>query len=259
MDEAIKTVLKNKLHHKFNLCFGNSDEKNLKESLKVSEKEDRTLVTDIDLMVSNEVKTILKAHPKYHSYTFFSEEEYTEEEVKKLKFPACIIDPIDGTRELIKGRDECVVSIAFMNSADIHDPKNEAWIYNPFSGVEFSSETQSHSLLSKSAQEALGLVSRSEWHMGLYQGFKSEAFILAPRGSIAFKLGLLSSGAIDFVVTKKPKAVWDIAAGTILAAKRGYKLFQAGHEVVEFSAVKYNGPLLWVSKFHQEELLKHFK
>jgi fructose-1,6-bisphosphatase/inositol monophosphatase family enzyme len=246
----INDTIKNLARHKLGLYFG----KDSSQSLQVNLKNDQTIVTDFDLSISELIKNQLIEKYSEEKWTFYSEEEHDE-----LHFPACVLDPIDGTRELVKGRDECVVSLAYMNSANLFDPLNHGWIYNPFSGVEFSSTDIVLPLLSKSKQEPLGLISRSEWHLGLHSELmkKNPHLILAPRGSIAFKLALLAMGSCDFVVSFRDKSIWDVAAGTVLLSQRGYKFFEAGVEVKSLDKLRYEAPLLWVSPFHETDLLPH--
>jgi myo-inositol-1(or 4)-monophosphatase len=176
-----------------------------------------------------------------------------------LQFPCAIIDPIDGTRELSKGRAECAVSIALMNSHLIDDPKNYAWVYNPFSGFSIDSNDQYVRVKNKSLQKISGMVSRSELHKGLFDDLKNPLIQVIPRGSIAFKLGLLASGACDFIVSKNPKNIWDIAAGTILCQKRGYSFYVDGKKIEGLDLERYNGVLIWAQESQIAEIYQEFK
>ena len=224
------------------------------QTLVLSKKEDHSIVTEIDHLVSKIAKEKLKAHPEFKTFIFYSEEDY-----EKLEFPSIILDPIDGTIELAKGRPECVVSLAVMHSSEIADPKNFGWLYNPFSGFSLDSKCLFHSHLNRSSQQTLGLVSRSEWHKGYYRELKNKNIVVVPRGSIAFKLGLLASGGCDFVVSKAPKNIWDIAAGTILLSQRGISFYCGGELVTHLNQVRYDQTLLWCQDSLAPELLAEFK
>lgn len=211
-------------------------------AIKVDLKEDKSFVTEIDLFVSELIKEKLQRHSEYSSYAFFSEEDY-----KEYTFPCAILDPIDGTRELVRGRPECAVSLALMKSPDISNPENYAWLYNPFSGFSLDSHTPFVSSLEKSKQKIFSFVSRSEFHKGYFENYMNHPLIdLTPRGSIAFKLGLLASGACDFIVSLAPKNVWDIAAGTILCAQRGISFYENGIKITHLDRQQYHGALIWV-------------
>lgn len=246
------------LTKKLELFFGRES----LEKLVVNLKSDKSLITEIDLFVSELIKKKLQEHPLYKSYTFFSEEEY-----EKLLFPCAILDPIDGTRELVKGRAECAVSLALMKSAEISDPNNYGWLYNPFSGFSLDSETPFVASNNKSSQKILGMVSRTEFEKGYFKNLINidPQIDITPRGSIAFKLGLLASGGCDFVLSLSPKNIWDIAAGTILCSSRGIKLYQDEREVNSLDQLEMRGILLWApeklapllwNKFKNEKRLK---
>lgn len=225
------------------------------EVLKVDLKDDKSFVTEIDLFVSELIKQKLAADATYGHYAFFSEEDF-----KEYVFPCAILDPIDGTRELIKGRPECAVSLALMKTPLIDDPANYGWLYNPFSGFSLDSETPFVASLDKSVQKLLTLVSRSEFHKGHYAKYLNHPEIdITPRGSIAFKLGLLASGACDFIVSLEPKNTWDIAAGTILCAQRGIHFYEDGKRVTSLDRKKYEGALIWAPPSLAPQVLEFFK
>jgi myo-inositol-1(or 4)-monophosphatase len=224
------------------------------ESLKHIIKHDLSLVTEIDYLVSNMVKEKILNMQQYAAYTFFSEEDHN-----RLKFPSIILDPIDGTIELLKGRRECVVSLAIMPTAEIADGGNYGWLYNPFSGLSIDSNCKFIPHYRQSSQQILGLVSRSEWHKGLYQQISNKELALVPRGSIAFKLGLLASGGCDFVLSRAPKNIWDIAAGTILLNQRGFSFYCQGVKTTHLDRVAYQDTLIWCHDSLAAKLLEEFK
>ena len=240
------------LTRKLSFLFG----PNATLDIEVNLKTDNTIVTEIDLFVSNLLKEKLKAHPEFQHYSFFSEEDFDQ-----LTFPSAILDPIDGTRELAKGRAECAVSLALMNSALIADPKNYGWLYNPFSGFSLDSDVPFVASNNKSAQKVLGMVSRTEFEKGYFKNFINidPKIEISPRGSIAFKLGLLASGGCEFVLSLSPKNIWDIAAGTVLCAQRGIKLYQNGVEIKSLDEVHMKGVLLWAPENLGPELWTKFK
>ena len=76
---------------------------------------------------------------------------------------------------------------------------------------------------------------------------------MTPKGSIALKLGFLASGACEFVISKEPKSIWDIAAGTILCKQRGIKFYLGKVEQKSLDVKRLNFPLIWC----REENLSH--
>lgn len=200
---------------------------------KVSEKSPGDPVTKIDLAISNDVKEIT-VQEKLHFYS--------EEEARDWKLPLIIIDPIDGTRELIERRPECAVSVALIKNWDFSSNENEGWIFNPFTDETFTQESIKNKL---SGEKLVGYVSRSEWKNDLYKNISESQIELKAVGSIAYKLALLSHGKIDFVVSLKPKNIWDIAAGTILCKKLGLEFYSEGKRVTQITNELYRPPLIW--------------
>lgn len=200
---------------------------------KVTEKTPGDPVTMIDLAISQNVKQICDSE----GLNF-----YSEEETRDWKLPLIIIDPIDGTRELIERRPECAVSIALIKNWDFTSSENEGWIFNPFTEETFTEKTNQSKTL---ADKQIGYVSRSEWKAGLFNNIHDKRIELKAVGSIAYKLALLSAGKIDFVVSLKPKNIWDIAAGTILCEKLGLEFYSEGKRVTKITKELYLPPLLW--------------
>jgi myo-inositol-1(or 4)-monophosphatase len=208
---------------------------------KSSIKSDGTPVTLLDLALSDLLEKMSKRH--FPAVTFYSEENYSN-----LDFPLLAIDPLDGTREYIRNRPEWAISIGLFESQNFI---GEGWVYNPLTKELFNSEISPVEHVDK--PEYYGEVSHSEWDKGLYKLFISEKFKLKPIGSIAYKLGRLSAGKLDFVVSLAPKNIWDIAGGTLLCNQSEIKFYSQGKEVREVKQ-KYLPPLIWCHEELFEEL-----
>lgn len=204
--------------------------------LEINYKKDSTIVTNIDIFISNLFKTeFLKLYPFLH---FYSEEEHSE-----FQYPLIILDPIDGTKELAQGIGECAVSFGIYFSPNFDDPRNFSWIYNPFTGFEISSESLYSSSVQNKTKPLLGLVSRTESEKGSFKSTQDRVY--KAKGSIAFKLGLLASGACDFVETQRPKNIWDIMAGSHICFKRGIKIHVEGVEISSLETKLVPSPISW--------------
>lgn len=238
-----KKELQGSIQRKFAKIFQNSQ---FKENLGLVQKADLSPVTEIDLFISEEVKKKLQGHPELSHYHFYSEEDQVSS-----AFPCAILDPIDGTRELVRGYPEVALSLALMSSPE----EGWAWIYNPFTGFSLSSDDIFVPAPCRNSEIKIGLTSRSEWEKGLYINTPKKNMHVFPRGSIAFKLGLLAAGACDFVVTKRGKNIWDIAAGTLLCEKRGLFLYHQGKRIEKLDMLRLDGPLYWCHPEDQEQVL----
>src|SRR5690606_30912627 len=117
-------------------------------------KDDGSPVTDLDLAISLELERLASTH-NFHFYS--------EENIGEWKFPLMVVDPLDGTKEFIAGRDEWVVSVATLKNSHL---VGEGWIYNPLRKKVYHS-IASRSFIEKESYR--GEASRSEWAKGYYQ------------------------------------------------------------------------------------------
>jgi myo-inositol-1(or 4)-monophosphatase len=200
--------------------------------LNITYKKDNSIVTALDLEISNLFRDTL--HDYFPEISFFSEEDH-----QKLSFPTFILDPVDGTKELAEGRDDWVVSFGLYFSADFLDEKNFSWIFNPNTQEEVCSELQLNTSIKQNTAKDRILVSRTEYRHGLFENQKVE-----PVGSIAYKLLLLIKGEATKVISKRPKNVWDIAAGTHILLKAEYEFSSCGESIFKVQE-KYEPNLIW--------------
>jgi fructose-1,6-bisphosphatase/inositol monophosphatase family enzyme len=212
-------------------------------SPEVKTKEDGSPVTQLDLLLSEHIESIVKHYMP--GTTFYSEEKFSN-----WKFPLLALDPLDGTREYVSGINEWAISIGYFKSEHF---EGEGWVYNPktkecFNGPKFNSSL-------KDSIQYRGEVSRSEWRSGYFTNKESPRFTLTPVGSIAYKLGRLSAGKSDFVISLRPKNIWDIAGGTLLSNKAGIKFYSCGKEVKLVQKL-YEPPLIWCREELFSELSK---
>jgi len=197
----------------------------------IEHKPDGTPVTLLDEALSKHIEQVCLQH--YSHLTFYSEEKFS-----KWEFPLMALDPLDGTREYILGRPEWAISIGLFEDEKFH---GEGWVFNPLTHECFADVTRI-SFTAKAAYS--GEVSHSEWNNGLYHEKTTPKFQVKPVGSIAYKLGRLSAGKCDFVISLRPKNIWDIAGGTILCQQAGMKFYAEGVEVNEVLQ-SYEPPLIW--------------
>ncbi len=222
---------------------------NESDKLEVGKKNDQTVVTNLDIKISNIVKEEFSNAYK-DKFTFFCEEEHDQ-----LRFPAIVLDPIDGTQGLITRTFESAVSLGVMENPLLSE--GLGWVFNPFTGFSLRSDDPFVDIKKTSPGPLLVFVSRSEWDKGLYAGLKLEDLIIVPMGSIAYKLGLLASGACDLVFSWTPKHIWDIAAGTILCHQRGIYFFNGkGQKVTHLEKKIIAGPMFWSKEDNVSQVIK---
>lgn len=207
---------------------------------KVTIKLDGSPVTELDLVLSAHIEQLMQRH--FPKFTFYSEEKFFD-----WNFPLLALDPLDGTQEYIAGRNEWAISIGIFQDENF---SGEGWVYNPQTSECFN---KAEARPFKQKQKYSGEVSRSEWHQGLFEEKINSNYQLGPMGSIAYKLGRLAAGKCDFVVSLRPKNIWDIAGGTLLCHQGGLKLYSQGKEVTKVQKI-YSPPLIWCHEEIFEEL-----
>lgn len=173
-------------------------------------------------------------------------EESVDDLARLEKNRVWVVDPLDGTREFVKGIPEFCVSIGYVENGrpvagGIHNPAtNETFIGSIDTGVLYNGHSATSSLR-RSLQDARTLASRSEVKRGEWKAFENGPLQICAMGSVAYKLALVSAGLADITFTLTPKNEWDVAAGAALVLSGGG--FVATLENADFRANNKN-PLL---------------
>jgi myo-inositol-1(or 4)-monophosphatase len=153
-------------------------------------------------------------------------EESVDDPVRLQRSRVWVVDPLDGTREFVKGIPEFCVSIGFVEdgrpvAGGIYNPAtDETFLGAIDSGVTYNGKPSQPSQR-KSLEGALVLASRSEVKRGEWKPFQNAAFKIRPMGSVAYKLALVSAGLADVTFTLTPKNEWDVVAGVALVQSAG--------------------------------------
>jgi myo-inositol-1(or 4)-monophosphatase len=153
-------------------------------------------------------------------------EESVDDPIRLQRSRVWVVDPLDGTREFVKGIPEFCVSIGFVENGKpvaggIHNPAtNETFLGSIYSGVLYNGQPARPSQRT-SLEGALVLASRSEVKRGEWKKFENSSFKIRAMGSIAYKLALVSAGLADITFTLTPKNEWDVVAGAALVQAAG--------------------------------------
>jgi myo-inositol-1(or 4)-monophosphatase len=153
-------------------------------------------------------------------------EESVDDPIRLQRSRVWVVDPLDGTREFVKGIPEFCVSIGFVEdgrpaAGGIYNPAtNESFLGSIESGVTYNGKPSLPSQRT-SLDGALVLASRSEVKRGEWKPFENSAFNIRAMGSVAYKLALVAAGLADVTFTLTPKNEWDVAAGAALVLSAG--------------------------------------
>ncbi|MFZ0815682.1 MAG: 3'(2'),5'-bisphosphate nucleotidase CysQ [Candidatus Sulfotelmatobacter sp.] len=188
-------------------------------------------------------------------------EESVDDPIRLQRSRVWVVDPLDGTREFVKGIPEFCASIGFVENGrpvagGIYNPAtDETFLGAIDSGVTYNGKPAQCSQR-RTLDGALILASRSEVKRGEWKAFENAAVQIRPMGSVAYKLALVSAGLADATFTLTPKNEWDVVAGAALVRSAGG--FVSTLERTDLTANRRNpllSGLLASGPFLKDELL----
>jgi myo-inositol-1(or 4)-monophosphatase len=166
-------------------------------------------------------------------------EETADRPDRLAKSRVWIVDPLDGTWEFTTGVPEFVVSIAL----SVEGVAVLGVLYNPITEETFCGLRGEGAWLngvpmavSSTADLASSTfcVSRTESGRGLLKGLEAR-LNLQPRGSVAYKCGLVAAGRYEGVFTCNPRNEWDICAGVAIIEAAGGRVTDRQGEPYRFN------------------------
>jgi myo-inositol-1(or 4)-monophosphatase len=179
-------------------------------------------VTTADFEADSKLKQMLG--DTFPAYGWLSEE--TVDNADRLTCERVwIVDPLDGTKEFIKGIPEFVVAIALAE----HGVPVVGVTFNPIKHELFCAVRGvgcyidgKPAAVSKTGtlEHSTILASRSETARGEWKAYEGRVTVRAI-GSVAYKLALVAVGRADATFTLTPKSEWDIASGIALIIAAG--------------------------------------
>jgi myo-inositol-1(or 4)-monophosphatase len=153
-------------------------------------------------------------------------EETVDDRERLGKHRVGVVDPLDGTKEFIRGVPEWSVSVGLVEdgravAGGVYNPLAERLVLGAEGlGVTLGGEPVATTVRG-SADGARVAASRSEIRRGEWEPFRGVGFEVVPIGSVAYKLALVAAGLADATWTLQPKSEWDVAAGTALVLAAG--------------------------------------
>jgi myo-inositol-1(or 4)-monophosphatase len=219
----------------------------------VNEKSRGNPVTTADFEADRKLKDIL--HGGFPDYGWLSEE--TADDGERLQRERVwIVDPLDGTKEFIKGVPEFVVAIALAErgvpvlGVTYNPVKREIFWGGRGIGCYLDGAPVRVTSTAKLA-DAIVLASRSETARGEWKAFEN---VVKTRsiGSVAYKLALVAAGRADATFTMKPKSEWDIASGVALLVAAGGRISD-----IDGTNLRFNQPSVKLKGFVASNTLLH--
>ena len=179
-------------------------------------------VTSADLEADAALREHLSgAFPEYG----WLSEETADDGLRLFRRRVWIVDPLDGTKEFIKGIPEFVVAIALAEEGVpvlgvTYNPIKRELFWAARGAGCYLDGTPVHVTDAAGLTGAVVLASRSETARGEWRAYQGQ-IVANPIGSVAYKLALVAAGKADATFTATPKSEWDIASGAALLAEAG--------------------------------------
>jgi myo-inositol-1(or 4)-monophosphatase len=148
-------------------------------------------------------------------------EEHADDRARLACDVVWIVDPVDGTIELINGLPEWSISVGLVIArravaGGVYNPgTQELFVGSLNLGVKYNGQPAS-AAERKNLDGAEVLVSRQEFARGEWDCYKDARFAVRPLGSVAYRLALVSAGLTDATWTLSPRHEWDVAGGVAL-------------------------------------------
>jgi len=194
--------------------------------VKITIKADKSPVTDGDLAVDellcNKIKRLTPSIP-------IISEETVNFDIKKEDKTFWLIDPIDGTREYIKKKDEYTLNAALIVNLKpaigiVYAPAKNRLFFSYGKDFAFEINNEKKIVLNckkKNKNEIIGLENSGTTPievLDLYKKYKVSKTITM---SSSLKFCVLASGEADIYAVKARAFEWDIAAGHIVLEHAG--------------------------------------
>tara|TARA_E500000178_G_scaffold288441_1_gene291052 strand:- start:246 stop:968 length:723 start_codon:yes stop_codon:yes gene_type:complete len=202
-------------------------------------------VSNIDVEMNDLIKQGIRKY--FPDDNWCSEEDPFQKNNSKFTW---IVDPIDGTRSLIKKIPEFTVSMALMYESEIvaggviNPITKESWFVGEESNV---TDLMDQSIIRRKSQKDI-LVS--------YSQEKSDLDQLKGMGSIALRMCKIVSGEGLAAISLRYIHSWDIAAAYIIAKKANLVITNCKGEAIMFEDLykKINGVVVSLRDEHREIL-----
>ena len=178
-------------------------------------------------------------------------EETVDSAERLLQSRAWVVDPIDGTRDFIRGRSGWAVSVALVEGGKVRLGVLDA----PARGQQWRAEAGKGAWLNG---KRLRVSDREELPGARVPADtlpKTDADLLAIErpNSIALRIAMVAAGEADLVATLRWGREWDIAAAALIAQEAGAIVTDALGRPIRFNSTKGEafGVLASVPGIHQ--------
>ncbi len=218
-----------------------------KRDPKVWTKDNNSPVSEADLAVDAFLRERLGgARPEFG----WLSEETDDTRDRLSRDHIFVVDPIDGTRAFIDGRQDWTVSIAVVADgrpiaaalyAPVHD---ELFVASAGSGAMLNGETMAPGTRADLAGARVAGPRSILRHTALKEaGINAAGFI----PSLAYRLALVGTGRFDAAVARPRAHDWDIAAADLIVTEAGGRLTDTDGRPIRYNTENLRHPALVAS------------
>jgi len=194
------------------------------------EKEPGQPVCEADLLVDEHLKRTLGALAP--DAAWLSEE--TADHISRMSVERLwVVDPIDGTRDFVRGRPGWAVSIALVDRGEVMlgvlaaPARNELWLAARGQGA-----TRNGTAIHASTRTILPGARVPADHLPKAD---HDLTMVAKPNSIALRMAMVGADEADLVATVRWGAEWDVAAASLIAQEAGAMVTDALGEPLLFN------------------------
>lgn len=213
-------------------------------------KQGHSPVSAADYAANEILETVLrKARPDYG----WLSEETDDDEDRLSKETVFIVDPIDGTRAFIGGKDTWCVSVAVVHRGR----PVAATLVAPAFDEEFSALTVGPALkngqplsVTSAGGEQIHLAAPEDVIARLDPAVKARVHRIPHVPSLAYRLAMVSDGRIDGTLVKPHSHDWDLAAADLILQQAGGSLVDIDGNTLIYNRRQVTHPQLCAAANH---------
>jgi myo-inositol-1(or 4)-monophosphatase len=193
-------------------------------------KADESLVCEVDIETDRRLKAMLGAIDPEAGWL---SEETADDPARLARSRIWCVDPIDGTRDFLRGREGWAVSIALVDAGlpvfgVLYAPaRDELWV-----GEQGRGATLNGLNLAAGNRETLTGARVPAHDLPKVDSDLTKVF---QPNSIALRMAMVASDQADLVATLRWGFEWDIAAATLIAAEAGATVTDAFGQPLAFN------------------------
>ncbi len=225
-----------------------------KEGLEIKIKEDNSPVSNADLKVNEILSTKIKKLTP--NLPIISEETVNLKEKNKSKI-FWLIDPIDGTKEYIAGKEEYTLNAALViNKIPVLGlvgvPKKNRLFYSYFNGQSYLIENQKTKKINCKKKQPKGkivaLSSVGKPSDIILNKLKAHNVNLIVQMASSYKFCVIATGEYDIYAARERANEWDYAAGHAIAANAGAIIKTLDGKPFLYGKEDYKNPSLLIKR-----------